>query len=272
MKFADIRSRAATATVLVVVILLAVVGGPLPLLMLTLAINSLAISEYNRLARLMGYFPQAASMQAAGLLLITMVWSVSLGYFPPVMLVLFLPAPAIVCSAELWRRGQQPFVNIALTLLAPLWISVPLAAFSAMGAMVLPADAARLYAGYFLLLWAGDSGAYFTGSLLGRHPLLSRISPKKTIEGSAGGLIAVIITSILNAAFFNVLALQDWLLIGLLVNVSGTLGDLVKSMLKRSAGVKDSGNLLPGHGGIIDRFDSLLGSAPVLYLYLHFYA
>lgn len=272
MKFANIKLRAATAMVLVIVILLAVLGGPLPLLVLALTVNFLAVLEYNKLVRLLGYIPQASTIQVAGLLLITLAWSVASGYISAHTLALFIPVPAIICSAELQRNTPYSFQNIAFTLLGLLWISLPLAAFSTMGLIMLPTYHAAFYIGYFLLLWAGDTGAYFAGSLLGRHPLLSRVSPKKTIEGSAGGLLAAIIVAFANTVFLPILSLRQWLFIALIVNLTGTLGDLVKSMLKRSAGVKDSGNLLPGHGGIIDRFDSLLGSAPFVFLYLALYA
>ena len=118
----------------------------------------------------------------------------------------------------------------------------------------------------------GDSGAFFIGKLIGKHYLFKRISPKKTWEGSIGGFLAAGLAGFLNFILFEGLLLSQWLLLALIINLTGSFGDLTKSMLKRSAGVKDSGNILPGHGGILDRFDSLMGSAPFVLVYLIFYA
>ncbi len=121
----------------------------------------------------------------------------------------------------------------------------------------------------FLATWAGDAGAYFTGQLIGRTPLAPRISPHKTVEGSIGGLIASLLMAWLFALFFW--KTPDWktviLLVGL-VAVAGQVGDLAESALKRGASVKDSGGLLPGHGGMLDRIDSQLFAAPVLWIVL----
>ena len=124
---------------------------------------------------------------------------------------------------------------------------------------------------FFLMLvtWAGDSGAYLAGRLLGRHKLYQAVSPKKTIEGMLGGVAAAILVAFLaRGTFFSDLSILECLLLAPLVDLAGVLGDLAESLLKRSAGIKDSGKIFPGHGGILDRIDSLLFSAPVLYGYI----
>ena len=122
--------------------------------------------------------------------------------------------------------------------------------------------------GYFFFLWANDTGAYVCGSLFGKNKLAPGISPNKTWEGSAGGAFLVIVLVSVNYYFFRDLSLANWMVIGIIVIVMGTLGDLTKSVLKRSRNVKDCGRMLPGHGGILDRFDSLMGSVPLVYTYL----
>ena len=107
-----------------------------------------------------------------------------------------------------------------------------------------------------------------SGMALGRHKLFPRLSPKKTWEGAIGGLIFSMVTAFILSLFFDVLILRDWLIVAIIIVVIGTIGDLVESMLKRSAGCKDSGNILPGHGGILDRIDSILFAAPFVVLYL----
>ena len=123
---------------------------------------------------------------------------------------------------------------------------------------------------FFLLLvvWLGDSGAYYFGKSFGKHKLSPRISPKKTIEGLIGGIATSIIAAIvIHFTFFKSFPLIHAILAGILLSVAGVVGDLAESMWKRSADVKDSGTLLPGHGGFLDRFDSILFTAPILYCY-----
>ena len=123
---------------------------------------------------------------------------------------------------------------------------------------------------FFLLLvvWLGDSGAYYVGKKFGKHKLSPRISPKKTIEGLAGGMTTSIITAVvIHFTFFQEFPLHHAILAGVLLSFAGVVGDLAESMWKRSADVKDSGTLLPGHGGFLDRFDSILFTAPILYCY-----
>lgn len=123
---------------------------------------------------------------------------------------------------------------------------------------------------FFLLLvvWLGDSGAYYVGKKFGKHKLSPRISPKKTIEGLIGGFLASIITAlVVHFTFFREFPLHHAMIAGVILSFAGVVGDLAESMWKRSASVKDSGTLLPGHGGFFDRFDSILYTAPILYCY-----
>ena len=120
----------------------------------------------------------------------------------------------------------------------------------------------------FCLLWANDVFAYLTGRLLGKHKLFERISPGKTIEGSLGGLVFTIVAIMVFSRYASWLPLKAAVGMGAIAVIFGTLGDLCESMLKRQAGVKDSGRLIPGHGGILDRFDSVLFSVPFIFVYL----
>ena len=122
----------------------------------------------------------------------------------------------------------------------------------------------------FIFNWVNDTGAYCTGMLFGKHRLFERISPKKSWEGSIGGAVFSIIAAIVMAHFFTFLSTGVWIGLGLTVVVFGTWGDLTESLMKRTLGIKDSGNILPGHGGMLDRFDSTLMVVPaaVVYLYL----
>lgn len=122
--------------------------------------------------------------------------------------------------------------------------------------------------GVFILIWVNDSFAYLTGKKFGKNKLYERISPKKTIEGFLGGLLFAILASVLIAYITNTLTTLIWVGFGLVVSFFGTIGDLIQSKFKRQAGVKDSGTIMPGHGGIFDRLDSVLYASPFVFLYL----
>ncbi len=179
--------------------------------------------------------------------------------------VVFL-SPTILFLSSLWSKRDNVFTDIAHTLLPLIYIVLPMISMS-----VIVTISFELLLLVVLLVWINDSGAYIVGSLIGKHKLWSRHSPGKTWEGSIGGFVVV-----LGAA----LLLGHWLLPGIsyfhfviiavICSVVGTLGDLFESMLKRSVGVKDSGSIMPGHGGFLDRFDSLLAIMPFAFVYSFF--
>lgn len=121
----------------------------------------------------------------------------------------------------------------------------------------------------FIFTWINDTGAYCTGMLFGKHRLFERISPKKSWEGSIGGGAFSIIAAIIMAHFFPFMTLGVWIGLALTIVIFGTWGDLTESLLKRTLGIKDSGNILPGHGGMLDRFDSTLMAVPAAVVYLY---
>jgi phosphatidate cytidylyltransferase len=122
--------------------------------------------------------------------------------------------------------------------------------------------------GVFLLIWTNDSFAFLIGSNFGKHKLLERISPNKTIEGFIGGMTFTFIASLILSNYFTTLTQVEWIVIAGIVSIFGVLGDLIESMFKRQAGVKDSSNFIPGHGGFLDRFDSVIFAAPFIFIYL----
>lgn len=126
----------------------------------------------------------------------------------------------------------------------------------------------RIVLGILILIWVNDTGAYITGITAGKNPLFQRISPKKTWEGAAGGSLLTIIAALFMKGIMDMLQTSDWIIIAVIVSVFGVIGDLFESMLKRNAGVKDSGNIIPGHGGVLDRIDSMLFVIPVVFVYL----
>lgn len=183
---------------------------------------------------------------------------------------LLVPIVLVVFVAELYRKSSTPFQNIAITLLAVCYVGFPFSFYLALGFMgasfsfILPLS-------LLLLIWANDSGAYVFGITLGKHRLFERHSPKKSWEGFMGGILVSGLVAWMLSRYVYAISLTHWLVLAVLVGVAGTLGDLVESMFKRSLNIKDSGSFLPGHGGLLDRFDSLIFAAPLVYIYLTYF-
>lgn len=170
---------------------------------------------------------------------------------------------------ELYRKKNHPFLNIAYTIISSFYITVPFAMLFHLGFYNSSEYSFQIILGFFFLLWTSDTGAYLSGKFFGKHKLFERISPKKTWEGSIGGAVLTTCIAYILSIYFTDLSFTNWIIVGLLTVTFGGLGDLVESMLKRSLNIKDSGNILPGHGGILDRFDGLLVGVPFVYTYLH---
>ena len=172
-----------------------------------------------------------------------------------IALILFVALP-ITLMVELWRNSEHPFGDVLHTLLPVVYCALPL------GLMSLLHYECNILVMCIIMVWVNDSFAYMGGSLLGKHKMWPKHSPGKTWEGTAIGVIACVAVGIWIGPLFNNLGWPVWLLLALVCSIIGTLGDLVESMLKRSVGLKDSGNIMPGHGGFLDRFDSLLMIIP----------
>jgi phosphatidate cytidylyltransferase len=171
---------------------------------------------------------------------------------------------------ELFRKKPKPFENVASALFAPLYLGLPISLLLLSSINHSESYQPWLVMFFFLFIWASDVAAYFFGRAFGKHKLFERHSPKKTIEGFIGGIAGSSLIGLAAYACLGIASLPVWIGIGMLLSIAGTLGDLFESMLKRQANMKDSGKLLPGHGGILDRFDSTFIAAPVYYLLLRF--
>ncbi|HFC00552.1 MAG TPA: phosphatidate cytidylyltransferase, partial [Phaeodactylibacter sp.] len=182
-------------------------------------------------------------------------------------LLILLALLFLIFIFELFTNSKKPFSNIGNIFLGFFYIgaSFALIQFIAINNGVFYP---KIILGLLLLTWANDTGAYVIGSQVGKTPLFPRISPNKTWEGSLGGVVVTFVIAWLLGVYVKKLSTTDWLVLAGLVSVFGSIGDLIESMLKRSLGVKDSGNIMPGHGGFLDRFDAFMFLLPFAAVYL----
>tara|TARA_B100001057_G_scaffold442497_1_gene477924 strand:- start:2089 stop:2910 length:822 start_codon:yes stop_codon:yes gene_type:complete len=183
---------------------------------------------------------------------------------------LVLALTFLLFVVELFRCKEISFVNIGTTILGVVYVAVPLSLLTFLAFDTNNQYSYHLILSLFILVWLSDVGGYFAGINFGKNKLLERVSPQKTWEGVAGSLVLCIMGSYILCQFFPIMSIYIWLLLGVLVCVSSVIGDLIESMLKRSANIKDSGNILPGHGGVLDRFDSVLFVIPIVYIFKFF--
>lgn len=228
---------------------------------------------------------------AAGVYLFLAMAGYCTGIVPPSAFVPYLLTIIYLFLSELYLKQKNPIQDWAYTMLSQMYVALP---FSMINVLSFQADPQTGQIAYhwmlpmsvFVFLWVNDTGAYCTGSLLGRHKLFPRVSPGKSWEGSIGGGIFVLIAAAIISQFAAAdtplgsasqelstlnaqLSTLKWLGLGLVVVFFGTWGDLVESLFKRTLGIKDSGNILPGHGGMLDRFDSSLMAIPAAVIYLY---
>jgi phosphatidate cytidylyltransferase len=172
----------------------------------------------------------------------------------------------------LFQKTEKAIERTGMLLLGLSYLALPVLSFNFLYYRSFSFDDPdfTILTGLFILTWINDTFAYITGSLTGRHKLAERISPNKTWEGSIGGFIFTLAGAFLFYKVFHEIELVEWMVFAVIIVISGTLGDLFESVLKRNAGLKESGKLIPGHGGILDRIDSVLISSPVVFIYVLF--
>ncbi len=266
----SLKKRVLSATVF---FLLFVVGLSNQWLFLVVFLSFMLVQlhEFYRFSLLTGAKPLSFILYLSGALFFVEVFFIAKTHLSYNYLLLVIALLFLGFVVELFRKEQATMQNLAFLLLAFFYIVIP---FSLLNFLVfLPANNFRfdykLIFSYFLIVWSMDIGAYFFGNFFGKHPLFKSISPKKTIEGFLGGSLSVFVVSFAIAAVFSFFTYKDALFFALIIIVFGTLGDLVESKFKRQVGLKDSGTIMPGHGGLLDRFDSTLLSIPFIILYLY---
>lgn len=258
--------RTITGAVFVAAIITAAIWSPLSFAALFFLVSAISIWEYQHLLWPGSRVPGIWLPMVSGLVIYTLIAYFALGWLGPEYLWLILPVIILHASILVFSVKEIALRRIAGDLSGIAFIVFP---FALLNLYLNPAGipeyhTAWLVLGMFIILWTHDTFAYLSGSLFGKHPLYRDISPNKTWEGSIGGfgfsLVAAYIISIFSPELENI----HWITIALVIAIFGTIGDLAESLLKRRANVKDSGILLPGHGGILDRFDSVLFVSPIV--------
>jgi phosphatidate cytidylyltransferase len=240
-------------------------------LLFVLAIGLVSYYEFFLLAKKKNMYPQLVTGMAGVAIFIFNQYKHFLDVYPFLILIVFF-----VTLVELFRNRGSAIYNIGSTLLGIFYIGLFLSAMLGLRELYPPVDSLYQRGGFLIIsvfasIWICDSAAYYIGTPFGKHKLFPRVSPKKSWEGAVAGFLFAIIAFI--AAKYIVLdflSLSSSIALGVIVGIFGQIGDLIESLFKRDAGVKDSSSLIPGHGGILDRFDSILYSAPLLLLYLKY--
>jgi phosphatidate cytidylyltransferase len=230
-----------------------------------------ALLEFYKLAGLDGVIPQKTFGTLCGVSIYLLSFFIEKGSISYRYYFLIFPIVSCVYMIKLYKKFERkPFTNIAFTFLGIFYVAVPFALLN------IAAFEGKVYNyeiifGCLFILWASDTGAYFAGTFFGKRKLFERISPKKSWEGFFGGALLALIFAYGLSEFFHSISLVQWIIVGVIIIIGGTFGDLVESLLKRSIEIKDSGTSIPGHGGFLDRFDGLLISAPFIVAYLEIF-
>lgn len=269
-KYSDLGKRFITALTGAIIVIYAVSYSEWGFFIIFLALCILTQLEFYKLIIANGIIPLRIYGIVIGAMLFIIIFLIEAGWIGEKWLYLIFLFTSLIYFIKLYKKEEYPFRNIAFTFLGIIYVALPFSMISA-AAHILGDYSYQIVIGIFLILWANDSGAYFAGVQFGNRKLFERISPKKSWEGSIGGAILSFAFAFGLSFYFKDLALWQWLVISVLSIVTGTYGDLVESLFKRSMSIKNSGKHLPGHGGFLDRFDGLLLSIPFIVLFLKFF-
>lgn len=265
--------RSITGTVFVMVVLAGILIHPLIFILIFGTLLFLTQLEFYSLVEKAGFSPHKYPGIIHGLIFFGLCAAVANNLIPATYCLLVLLQVILIFILEVFRTRPGALQNSAQTLFGFIYVAVP---FSLLHFLVFPDFQNKsgfqpwILAGIFFIVWVYDSMAYLAGSKFGKRKLCKKISPKKTWEGFIAGTVMALVMGIVNAVFIPSLSLPNWMIVAVLVVISGTFGDVFESKIKRELNIKDSGTILPGHGGFLDRLDSLLFTVPTIFLWLIF--
>lgn len=274
MNARDLITRAGAGVVYILLILLGVLGGRTSFLIVFGAILAIGLFEFYRMVEKdTSHAISKIFNILMGVLLFLSVFlfieSIFLFALPVAILVYLM----ILFTSSVFLRRQDILHGIIYSVFGQIYVTMPLGllmllSYSYQSSLSGEGHQWAPVLALFVFIWVNDTAAYFFGSLFGKHKLIEHISPKKSVEGFIAGIIFSLLASVFFAKFYPEYSSAFWMGYAAVVALFGTLGDLFESLIKRTCGVKDAGNLIPGHGGILDRIDSLLVAVPAAYLYL----
>lgn len=273
MSLKNLGIRSVTGAIFVAILISSILVHPNIFALLFLVISFLGAWEFNTIVeKNIQSFPSklvCLLMNATSYIIIT--FSILFPNYSYLLYFLLLVFP-ISMVVEMYRKTGTSIQNVALNFMSVVYIAIPFAILNYFYSFYIPnANNGYFLMAFFILIWANDTGAYIIGSLIGKHRFFERISPKKSWEGFWGGLIFSMINGYFINDYFEFLPLTAWLGLNLMIVLSASFGDLAESMIKRNLGIKDSGKILPGHGGILDRFDAVIFSSPFVFIYLQLF-
>ena len=269
MIVSNFLKRAISGLLFVVVLTGCIFIHPICFYILFFIINLLGLMEFSRMAKHMNIHVNLFFCILCGSVLFTVGFLHNYINYKDGYLYFFL-LTFIMSICELYRKRGNGFQNIAFSYYALLYISLPFTLLIYLPYMTSGKWMPEIIFFPFLLVWVNDTFAYLSGSLLGKHKLFPRISPKKSWEGAIGGGLMTIIVGLCVSPYIEGYTIRDTAIISCIVVVFGIYGDLLESLFKRSIEIKDSGNILPGHGGILDRFDAIIFTIPAIFVYMEF--
>lgn len=266
----DIYIRTITGALFLIAVIGSILLHPLAFFSLMLIFAFLSLNEFFLLSGSNNGRKQNLTYYTFGMLFYIITGLIGLGYidlrFAYLLLLLF---PLTIVN-ELFRTKDASWLRVGTYYTAFFYIAIPFGLMNAL--FLIPGEDSPTWGiliGLFTLVWTNDIFAYLCGSMFGKHRLFERISPKKSWEGSVGGLVFALVAAYVLSIFFTQLDVFEWLIMSVIIVITGTLGDLSESLLKRIAGVKDTGNIFPGHGGVLDRFDATLFATPFVFVYVN---
>lgn len=266
--YSNLAQRVITAILGAALMIFGIYWSEWSYLVLFVLIGGLSQLEFYRLVGLDDIAPLKYYGTGVGVFMNILTFLIEKHYLHFELYFLLSPLFTLIFFIKLYKKNEtKPFTNIAYTFLGIIYVAIPFALITVIALLGGTYSYERVL-GCLFLLWASDSGAYFAGTRFGRTKLFERVSPKKSWEGSFGGAVTAMIVAYILSQTYEDLNPWQWYWIAAVIVVAGTYGDLVESLFKRSIQIKDSGSVIPGHGGFLDRFDGLLLSAPFIVTFL----
>ncbi len=266
----DIYIRTITGVFFIIAVIGSVLLHPLAFFGVMFVFTFIGLNEFFLLSGLKDSRKKNVAYYLFGMLIYSLVGLIGLGYVDIIFSYLLLLLFPVTIILELFRKENPGWRRIGIYYTGWFYVAIPFGLLCTL--FLTPASEnyfIGILIGLFVIIWSSDVFAYLTGSMIGKHKLFERLSPKKTWEGSIGGLLFALLAAYILSIIYNQLSLVEWMILAVIIVIAGTLGDLSESFLKRQAGVKDSGKLLPGHGGILDRFDATLFATPFVFVYVN---